>query len=792
MFAFSIALFVCTAVALAQPAIVKVDNGKYRGYNVGNGNVPLTNFEETAMLMPAGPCAVNKIQIYYAGASAAKDTVWIVCDPSEGALPPTSFVWSYDTLIAPIVFDYPGTPGWYDLDISGRGVRSDGYDRICVQHRIKKAGPFFAVDNDGVSAPLSSFLFDPVPNNSLGFPGVYYRSSSDFMIRLEVVYDMPSGGSSTPPPAPTMVDVTKAAGLTDAAGNTMNAARVSVTDWNGDGWDDIAVGSNFFENQRNGTFRRIDLPITASATVWGDIDNDGRLDCYAVNGGAGDKVYRNNGDGTATDITAQTKISNPYPTVTPMWTDVNNDGRLDLFIANGRTEVSGQEQYFPDQLWIANSDGSFRNTTSSSGIAAGEPSPYYDCWAASACDWNDDARTDLFVATYRLAPDLMYRNNGNGLFTEIGASTGLRGVPTAQAGYFGHGAGTEWGDLNNDGYEDLVVGNLGHPDWRGQFANPSLVYMNGGAPGFAMTESRHRLGLKFFEMNFGVVLLDLDLDGTLDVFHCQYAYNAAGASGEPYRRSRMYLNRGAGAGYALRDVTWQLGCNIHGAWTAARLDYDNDGRMDLVVASPTGGLVLFRNELPRNGRYLGIRLGGSPLDQVPMDATGTKVTVYANGMKMTRSLHSGGSGTTASQNSSEFHFGLGSATRIDSVVVRYPNHFTRVFTGLLPDHKYTIAYNGEPVTAVREAPVAVPGWSLAQVRADRHVVQFVLEGGGMLAAATAEVSDVVGRVLCRVPLGDLAAGPHAFRATADLPSGMYILRIAGGATLVQARFTVLR
>ncbi|MBL0176409.1 MAG: CRTAC1 family protein [Ignavibacteria bacterium] len=791
VFALSAAILAFATVAVSQPVIVKVDNGTTRGYNVGNGNVPLTNFEESAMLLPAGPCAVNKILVYYAGATAAKDTLYIVGDPSEGAIPPTSFVWSYNTLIPPIVVDYPGTPGWYEFDISGSGVRSDGYDRIVIQHRIKRLGPFFGVDSDGTSSPLASFLYDPVSTNTLGFPGVYYRSSNDYMIRLEVVYERPSGNTSEPPPAPTMVDVTKQAGITDVSGNVMKAARVSVADWNGDGFDDIAVGANFFQNQRDGSFRRVDPGIQAGASVWADIDNDGKLDCYAVNGGAGDKVYRNDGNGSFTDITAQTKIANPYPTVTPMWTDLNNDGWLDLFIANGRAEAGGQETYYPDQLWLSNGDGSFRNATSSAGIAAGEPSPYYDCWAASACDYNDDNRTDLFVATYRLAPDLLYRNSAGGVFSEVGATTGLRGVPTAAPQYFGHGAGTEWGDLNNDGYEDLVVGNLGHPDWRGMVSNPSLIFQNKGRPNFLFEEVHQELGLKFFEMNFGVVLLDLDLDGALDIWHCQYAYNAAGASGEPTRRSRMYRNLGA-PGYRLRDVTWQLGCVIHGAWTAARLDYDNDGDMDLVAASPTGGLLLFRNDVARAGRFLGIRLTGSPADKVPMDAYGAKIVVYAGGRQFYRGNPSGGSGTTASQNSNEYHFGLGSVSGIDSVVVRYPNGSRRAYTTLLPDRKYTLAYDGTISTDAEPLAAAAGAWTLAAPRADKDLVQFALRGEGTLSAARAEVFDVIGRSVLSAPLGDVSAGMHAVRAGRSLSAGMYVLRVSSASASVSAKFVVTR
>ncbi|MDH7515540.1 MAG: FG-GAP-like repeat-containing protein [Bacteroidota bacterium] len=789
--------FLCLPVLLmlaanAQTVTIRVDNGRFGGHHVGSGGTPLNLWEETAILRPAGPCTVTTILIYYDGTAAGKDTIYLVGDPSEGALPPTEFVWAYNLRMPPIVFDYPGTRGWYQFDVSSAGLRCDGYDRIVIQHRLKPTGPFFGIDDDGVSSPLSSFLFDPFTNNSLGFPGVYYRAVGDFMIRAEVLYDFPSGATSAPPPPPTLVDVTARVGITDENGNLLRGARVSVVDWDGDGFDDIAVGSRFFRNRGDGTFETVPLGIQASSSVWGDYDNDGDMDCYAVNGGDNDKLYRNDGGGVFTDVTAQSGLSNPRPTVTPMWLDVDNDGRLDLFIANGRRESGGTETYYPDQLWRNNGDGTFANITASSGIAAGEPAPYYDCWAASACDFNNDDRVDIFVATYRLAPDLLYRNNGNGTFTEVGAATGVRGVPTASPQYFGHGAGTEWGDLDNDGDEDLVVGNLGHPDWRGQVSNPSLIFRNEGGSRF--TEVHQHMGLKFFEMNFGVLLMDVDLDGYLDIWHCQYSYYPVGQNNESYRMSRMYINGGP-PDFRLNDRTWHLGPRIHGAWTAARFDLENDGDMDFIVASPTDSIRVFRNEIPRRGRFLEIRLSGSPADHVNMNAYGSRVTVYAGGAQFTRWIHSGGTGTTATQNSDLYHFGLGPVDAIDSVVVRYPNGFQRTFTTLLPDRIYRIAYDGTIMTGIERsaAPTAdESGWRIEGMRHAGRSLAFSLCGKGSIRDVRVEVYDVLGNRLASVLMPSLMPGGHEIPLPAALPSGVYFVNVGSREAVLSSRFIVAR
>ncbi|MEO6046591.1 MAG: VCBS repeat-containing protein, partial [Candidatus Kapaibacterium sp.] len=506
----ALALVLLVISAPAQgPVLFKRDSGIPKGHDT----TVIDGWEETVIFNPGGPCALKQIYIYYDGTHAADDTLWIVGDPSEGALPPTSFVWSYNSLTDPIVVHYRGTPGWDTIDVSERGLRYDGYDRIAIQHRVHDDGPWFAVDNNGVASTLSSFLYDPYDYPD-GFPviGKYFAARGDLMVRLLLQFDFPSGNGSAKPPAATLVECAKAVGIVDTAGKPLKSARVSVADWNGDGWDDIAVGASFFQNNGDGTFKNISstIGIQAGASVWGDYDNDGKIDCYAINGGAGDRLYHNNGNSTFTDVTAASGLSNPYPTVTPIWFDFDHDGKPDLFISNGRTEDASGEAYFPDQIWRGNGDGIFVNVTDSTGIspqeiaASPDGAQYSDCWGASVADYNQDGWPDIHVATYRLAADLLFKNNQNGTFTDLGEQTGVRGVPTDNPVYFGHGLGTEWGDYDNDGDLDLMVGNLGHPDSRGISSNPSLLFRNNGAPSYDFAEVHKRAGIKFFEMNAGV------------------------------------------------------------------------------------------------------------------------------------------------------------------------------------------------------------------------------------------------------------------------------------------------
>ena len=713
--------------AVAKDIVFQNDNGTA----LTAGYQTTWMLEETKFLLPPGPCTVKEVQIYFTGTSSAKDTLYIVGDPAEGSVSPTFWVHTYNMKIPPIVFDYKGKPGWMTFPISG--LHLDGLDRFVIQHRIQPNGPWFGLDNNGLVGPdMTSWWLNPFETNSLGGPGNYYAPNGDFMVRILVEYDYPDGDGSMPAPPPVLVDVTKTTGLVDANGNPIPASEVSVQDVNNDGWDDIIIGSNLFVSTKYGKFKLdTDFPsLAAGATSWGDFDNDGNVDCYVLRNGAynqntymvvnRDQLYRNEGNLKFTAVTSkdifkipypspgvdfnlankytQDSIFNPYSCITPVWTDYNGDGRLDLFLANNRVGFNnsqGQysETYFPDQLWQQGADGKFTNTRTASGIAAGEAAPYFDCYGASAVDYNQDNKQDIFVANYRLAKDNLFKNDGDGTFTEVAAQTNVQGNPTAEPGYFGHGMGSEWADFNNDGLIDLAVGNLGHPDWRGMYSNPSLIFKNEGPPNYKFTEKHTDMGLKFFEMNAGILWGDFDLDGYQDLWHGQISYDPIGP-GKPMRPGLFYMNQGA-PNYKLKDMTWQYGCAIHGPWSAARIDFDHDGDLDLIVVSSFQGVRLFRNDMPKKGSWISIRLKGSPADKVNMDAYGTKVTAYMDGKKYYRELNSV-SGTRCNQNSSELHFGIGSPTKtaLDSMLVVYSNGVSKTFYNVALAKRYLLPYMG--------------------------------------------------------------------------------------------------
>ncbi len=679
----------------ARVDTVRADDGAYRQVNTAR-----TAWEESVILAPGGPCVLKNIQIYYAGGTGT-DTVFVTGDAAEGSIPPTQYSWPYNTLIGPIVVDVKAA-GWKDIDVSASDLHLGGYDRVVIQHRTYTGKPLFGQDA-GRSA--NSFYFDPTtPNpNFYNIPGIFYVAAGDYMVRVVVEYAYPATTKgSAPPPPPFLTDVTVDAGIVDATGAVFRSDLATAVDWDGDGYDDLAIGTQFFHNEGNATFKRVTLPISGGGSVWADVDNDGDQDALAVNGWGNDKLWRNHGGGSFTDITAQSKIVNNAPTVTPLWFDMDHDGDMDLFIANGRREANGQETYYQDRLFRNTGNGVFEDITASSAIATAEPAPYFDCWAASLCDYNNDGWTDIFVATYRLAPDRLYRNNGNGTFTEVSRTTTVIGLPTADPSTFGHGMGSDWGDWNNDGYIDLAVGNLGHPDWRASVSNPSLLYVNSGPPSWTFSEKHSQAGVKFYEMNAGMAWADLDLDGNLDLWHGQIAYEAYGAGAT--RNARLYMNQGPSDNYRLIDRTWELGARIHGAWTAVRFDYDRDGDVDLLCASGTENVRLFRNDIPATGSGITLRLS-STAPTTTRDAFGARVLVYNGSKVFMRQLPGSPIGGRCSEHSRDLFIGVGDATSVDSCVVVWPSGERKAFTNLILNRTYVVRTDGATIQPMSHARV---------------------------------------------------------------------------------------
>jgi choice-of-anchor A domain-containing protein/uncharacterized repeat protein (TIGR01451 family) len=427
-------------------------------------------------------------------------------------------------------------------------------------------------------------------------------------------------------------------------------------DYDGDGYVDLFVANyspdslnQLYHNNGDGTFTKIvsGNPIVtdvASSTsgVWGDYDNDGDLDLYVSNNiGYKNFLYRNEGGGTFTSIQNDPIVNYTGYSHGAAWADYDNDGFLDMFVAD----------YFPtgfNKLYHNNGDGTFEEVTSSPLVtdAAFSVSP---AWG----DYDNDGDQDLFVANTTNQKNFLYRNDGNGQFTKI--TSGAIVNDETQS------VGASWGDYDNDGDLDLFVANSGGQN--------NLLYQNNGDGTF--TKITNSVVTTSGGNSHGSAWADIDNDGDLDLL----------VTNDQDEDNFLYINNGDGTFVAANnEVTNDAGKSFGSAFA----DIDNDGDLDLHIANHDNEEnFLYINEYGTCNNSACFTLVGTKTNT---SAYGTKVKVKAtiNGvptwqMREVTSLTGGGIG---GQNDSRVSFGLGDATKMDSIIIYWASGLTEIFTNV--------------------------------------------------------------------------------------------------------------
>jgi hypothetical protein len=459
----------------------------------------------------------------------------------------------------------------------------------------------------------------------------------------------------------TFTDVTEDAGLDGVLGG-----RVAWGDYDGDAAEDLIVdGRRLFRNDGHGRFSEStdEAGLASNAggngAVWADVNNDGRLDLFTMgNGkpeveGAGGRVWVNRDGRTfrPADELLPPGLSHGVPTEGAAWGDYDRDGFVDLYVANYETPFDRAVSLGicqPHHLLRNAAGRGFEDVSAAAGIASAEPM----CGRGVAWgDYDNDGFPDILVTNYRLDPNFLWRNKGDGTFDNAARQAGVEGEE--QEGAFGHSIGAEWADYDRDGDLDAFIANLAHPRYIGYSDVGQLLVNDGGDPP-RFVDRFDDAGLMFDETMSEPSWGDYDNDGDLDLYLTSI-YKG--------RRSTLYRNDGNGR---FTDVTWLAGAGVDNGWGAAYADIDGDGDLDLIIGSGEG-VRLLRNDGNAN-HWLHVRAVGTASNR---SAIGARVTVTAGPLKQTAEVQ-GGKGT-GNQHSLPVEFGLGPWDRPVSVEVKFPS-----------------------------------------------------------------------------------------------------------------------
>jgi len=419
----------------------------------------------------------------------------------------------------------------------------------------------------------------------------------------------------------------------------------------------------------------------------GDYNNDGRPDLFVGNFGVS-RLYRNNGDGTFTDVAEKLGVARKGWSTGASWGDYDGDGRLDLFVpgyvqidlANlppspseaGKSGGAGcQFRGAPvmcgprgltgesDTLYHQKSDGTFEDVSVKAGVSDSEK--FYG-FSSAFVHVNDDKLLDLVVINDS-TPNQLYVNKGNGTFEEIGYPSGMA---LNENGREQAGMGLAVGDYDNDGRVDFHVTNFSD--------DSNTLYHNDGDDNF--TDVTFQVGVGEVSIPFlgwGTSFVDFDNDGWLDLFVVNgHVYPAVDEHqwGTSYAQQALLFRNLKGK---FERVGARQGSALANAWAGRGLavgDLDGDGRLDLVINNLDAKPAVLRN-VAATGHWVGLRLMGDVTKKSPRDAIGSTASVTTGSVRQRQDVVSGA--VFCSQNDMTLHFGLGAATKIDKLEIKWPD-----------------------------------------------------------------------------------------------------------------------
>src|SRR6267378_1943545 len=433
-----------------------------------------------------------------------------------------------------------------------------------------------------------------------------------------------------------------------------------------------------------------------------DYDNDGWLDIYLVNSGQSDfftpaqplrnALYRNNRDGTFTDVTEKAGVGVQGWASHAVWFDYDNDGRLDLFVgqfagfdkANGCGISSDGKRHYciprifrpmPSWLFHNNGDGTFTDVSKESGIA----SSLGKAWGAVATDVNNDGKMDLFVANDTVG-NFLFINRGDGRFEEAGLRAD---IAYSADGRSRSGMGVDYADFEKEGWMDLFVANIDQEIFS--------LYRNNHDATFDDQAMRLGIGMATRWMSgWGLKFIDYDNDGNLDLILANGFPDdlVEEFSNQVKYQEPLLLFHNTGGKY--KNVSDESGPVFQKSFSARGLavgDFNNDGGIDVLVAVNNGAPVLLRNNVGKENHWLGVKLVGTKSNR---DAIGARLTYRAG--DLTRSRMKTGGGSFLSSHDPRMLLGLGKRPKLDWLEVQWPQPGggPERFTNLPTDRYITI------------------------------------------------------------------------------------------------------
>ncbi|MGQ9590719.1 MAG: CRTAC1 family protein [Planctomycetota bacterium] len=527
-----------------------------------------------------------------------------------------------------------------------------------------------------------------------------------------------AGDASVPSDLPTFTEVAEKAGISfkHSYGDRHLSNIVEGTgpgavffDFDGDGWLDLylvngcwhkdvsenmsrdlrgKLSNALYRNGGDGSFTDVTARARVGHDGYGmgacaaDYDGDGNRDLYVLNYGP-NVLYRNEGDGTFTDVSKESGLDDPAWSVSASWLDYDGDGDLDVYVGNYLDYDAGKfRDYYPaagypgplsytaqpDRLYRNNGDGTFTDITAQAGIRD------LDGRAMStvAADLNDDGLLDIYV-TNDASPNFLFVAQGNGTFREEAA---LFGAAFGEGGQGASSMGPSVGDVDRDGRLDLYVPDMGY----------GCLLLNRGQMFIDATAPTNLALLSGQYTGWGGLLFDFDNDGWLDVFL------ATGDAHHEYTQECLLAwNDRKGRFIDVSDLAGSFFREEHVSRGAAYADYDDDGDIDVLVCVLNGKPKLLRNDGGNRKNWLKV-VPLAPGKNI--EALGARVTVTVGALRMVDEVY--GTSGYLSQSDCRLHFGLGAAEKADRVEIRWPGGKTKVLEGVRANQTLRVSPDPAP------------------------------------------------------------------------------------------------